>query len=229
MKNRILSVALFAALLSCGGMSFAQTPDDDTEYLMEIGPATGVSFYMGDANDRLYRDSRFMGGIVARYRFNPRLALKADLTAAGIAGSTANMSDRTFPEEINFSRTIYDFGVQVEGNFLAYGTTTYNDCHRLVPYYLLGIGMTFAPEPAENDFAACFPIGIGVKYKLARRLNLSLEWTMRFSTSDRLDVTGHTGQDPYMIKSGFMKNRDSYGFTMLMLTYDIFAKPCDCN
>lgn len=224
MRKTLMILMLAPALLTN-----AIHAQDDTEYRMEIGAATGISFYMGDANRTFYRNSNFMAGIVARYIFNPRFAIKGDLTMAGISGSTVNIKDRTFPEEITFSRKIIDFGVQFEGNFLAYGTTTYNDCHRLVPYYLVGIGLTYAPKPANNDFAANFPIGIGLKYKLAERLNLGIEWTMRFSTSDRLDVTSQAGEDPFQIKSGFMKNKDSYCYTMLTVTYDIFAKPCDCN
>lgn len=216
-------------ILALTPLAAAVHAQDDTEYRMELGVATGVSFYMGDANQTFYRNSNFMGGIVARYIVNPRFAIKADLTMAGISGSSNNMKDHTFPEEITFSRKLIDFGVQFEGNFLAYGTTTYNDCHRLVPYYLIGLGLTFAPKPAKNDFAANFPVGIGVKYKLTKRLNIGLEWTMRFSTSDRLDVSSKAGEDPFQIKSGFMKNKDSYSYTMLTLTYDIFAKPCDCN
>lgn len=219
-------VALLTFVMAVHVPAMAQ---DDTEYLVEIGPAVGCSFYMGDANNKLYKGSRFMGGITARYRINHRFALKSNLVAAGISGNTSWVNDRTYPEAISFKRTVFDLGVQIEGNFLAYGTTTYNDCHRLVPYYLIGVGMTFAPKPANNDFAVNFPIGIGVKYKIADRLNLCLEWTMRFSSSDRLDVTENAGSDPLQIKSGFMKNKDSYCFTMLTLTYDIFAKSCDCN
>ena len=221
--------SIILLILALAPFSSAIYAQDDTEYRMEIGAATGISFYMGDANQTFYRNSHFMGGIVARYIVNPRFAVKADLTMAGISGSTRDMKDRTFPQEITFSRKVVDFGIQFEGNFLAYGTTTYNDCHRLVPYYLIGIGLTYAPQPAENDFGANFPIGIGVKYKLARRLNIGLEWTMRFSTSDRLDVSSQAGEDPFQIKSGFMKNKDSYCYTMLTLTYDIFVKPCNCN
>lgn len=219
-------VTLLTAFMAVSAPAMAQ---EDTEYLVEIGPAVGCSFYMGDANNKLYKGSRIMGGLTARYRFNHRFALKANLVAAGISGNTDWVAGRTYPETIAFKRTLFDFGVQIEGNFLAYGTTTYNDCHRLVPYYLVGVGLTFAPKPAKADFAANFPIGIGVKYKIADRLNLCLEWTMRFSTSDRLDVTENAGSDPLQIKSGFMKNKDSYCFTMLTLTYDIFAKSCDCN
>lgn len=203
------------------------------EYRMEIGPAAGASFYMGDVNQRLYRNTGLMGGIVARYNCNPRLSFKADLTAARISGSTADMKDRVFLEDLSFNRTIYDMGVQIEGGFLGYGLTRYNGCHRVAPYYLTGIGLTFAPKPQKNDFAFNIPLGIGVRYKMADRWNVGLEWTMRFSSSDRLDVTmqngGITLEDPYRIKGKFFKNKDSYSYTMLTLTYDIFKKPCDCN
>ncbi len=225
MRGTLMAVIL-ALLLLPAGKAQAQ---DDTEYLMEIGPATGVSFYMGDANNKFFSNLNFSGGIVARYKPNPRFAVKADLIMAGISGSTEKLTDRKYPEEITFSRKVIDFGFQFEGNFLAYGLTTYNDCHKLAPYYLLGIGLTYAPAPAKHDFAANFPIGIGLKYKLSERLNLGLEWTMRFSTSDRLDVKDSAGENPFMIKGGFMKNKDNYSVTMITLTYDILARPCDCN
>lgn len=223
---KVITALLILSVTAAPAHIMAQ---DEAEYLMEIGPAAGGCFYMGDANSRLYRGTRLMGGAVLRYNVNPRLSVKATMTAGGISGSTFRMEGRSFPDDFSFRRTIYDFGFQVECNFLAYGTTTYNGCHRLAPYYLAGAGVTFAPEPARNDFAANFPIGIGVKYKLAPRLNAGLEFTMRFSTSDRLDVTGTVGEDPLHVKSGFMKNKDSYSYTMLTLTYDIYAKPCNCN
>ena len=103
----------------------------------------------------------------------------------------------------------------------------------MVPYYLVGIGLTYAPKPVENVFALNIPVGVGLRYKLAERVNLGLEWTMRFTSSDKLDVTGAnsvtTLNDPFQIKGKGLKNKDSYSFTMLYLTFDIFARPCDCN
>jgi len=92
--------------------------------------------------------------------------------------------------------------------------------------------MAFAPKPARNDFAANFPVGLGVRYKMSDRVNVGLEWTMRFSTSDRLDVTsadGTTLEDPFTIKGKGIKNKDSYSFTMLYVTFDVFKRPCNCN
>jgi hypothetical protein len=69
------------------------------------------------------------------------------------------------------------------------------------------------------------PIGFGLRYKLKERLNVGLDWTMRFSMSDKLDGIS----DPYSIPGGFMKNKDSYSFTMLYISYDLFPKYRKCN
>ena len=69
------------------------------------------------------------------------------------------------------------------------------------------------------------PVGVGVKYKLRERLNVGLDWTMRFSMSDKLDGIA----DPYNIESGFLKNKDSYSFTMFYISYDLFPKYRKCN
>ena len=95
-----------------------------------------------------------------------------------------------------------------------------------------GAGLTFAPKPADNVFTLNLPVGIGVKYKIAPRLNLGCELSLRFTFSDRLDVTRETApilNDPYGIKSGLFKNKDSYSFLSLFVTYDLSPKYRKCN
>ena len=224
-KLTLLSAVL---LLMYGNYASAQ----EDGYLMEIGVGGGGSFYMGDANSKLYNNTNGVISVLARYNVNTRFSLKANLAAAGISGSTVNSYGTLPGDELKFSRTLYDFGVQMEWGFCGYSMEGWNGCHRLAPYGLLGIGATFAPKPAENDFAANFPVGLGVRYKLSERVNIGLEWSMRFSTSDRLDVTHTNGtslEDPFMIKGKGIKNKDSYSFTMLYVTFDIFKRPCHCN
>ena len=204
----------------------------DDGYLVELGLGGGGSFYMGDVNSRLYNNTNGVFSVIARYNVNSRFSLKADLAAAGISGSTENSYGVIPGDELTFSRTLYDFGVQMEWGFCGYGIEDWNGTHRLAPYGLLGLGLTFAPKPASNDFAANFPVGLGIRYKLSERVNIGLEWSMRFSTSDRLDVTqtyGTSLQDPFMIKGKGLKNKDSYSFTMLYVTFDVFKRPCNCN
>lgn len=187
---------------------------------------------MGDANTELYNNTNGVFSFVARYNVNSRFSLKANLAAAGISGSTDGSYGTLPGDGLKFSRTLYDFGVQIEWGFCGYGMDGWDGTRRLAPYGLLGIGMTYAPEPARNDFGANFPIGLGVRYKLSERVNIGLEWSMRFSTSDRLDVTADSGtslENPFMIKGKGIKNKDSYSFTMLYVTFDIFKRPCNCN
>ena len=92
--------------------------------------------------------------------------------------------------------------------------------------------MTYAPKPANHVVAMNIPMGIGVKYKLADRINVGGEWTMRFTSSDRLDVTNAEGvqlDDPYGINSKGLKNKDSYSWLMLYVSYDMFPKYRRCN
>ncbi len=201
-------------------------------YTVELGGMLGGSFYLGDANySTFYKNTRPMAGFMGRYIFNPRLALKGNLAVAGIKGSTET-TDNQYPFTTSFSRTLYDLGVQFEANFFGYGIgQEFLGHRRFTPYITGGIGMTFAPAPAETVVTANIPIGVGVKYKIRSRWNIGLEFTMRFSLSDDLDVTNSNEalNDPYRIKSGFLKNKDSYSFTAIFVTYDLFPKCGNCN
>lgn len=227
MSIRHILIATVSLLLCCPNMA-AQ----EDGYLMEIGLGGGGSFYMGDANTRFYNNTNGVFSVLARYNVNPRFSLKANLAAAGISGSTENSYGILPGDELLFSRTVYDLGVQVEWEFFGYGLQNWNGNRRLAPYGVLGLGLTYAPKPVQHDFAANFPIGLGLRYKLSERVNVGLEWTMRFSTSDRLDVTQNYGtslENPFMIKGKGIKNKDSYSFTMLYVTFDVFKRPCHCN
>ena len=207
---------------------------DELEYRFELGGMLGGSCYYGDANyASLMKNLNVMGGLVGRYNINPRMAVKASLAMARISGSTAD-SDNRFPGgDVEFSRTVYDLGAQFECNLFAYGDASgYKSTSRLAPYIFAGIGMTFAPEPAKNVFTPNIPLGIGVKYKIARRINLGCELSYRFTFSDELDVTDTTApvlNDPYGIKSSGIKNKDSYSFLTISVTYDFSPKYRKCN
>lgn len=207
----------------------------ELEYNMEVGGMAGGCFYMGDANNTsLFKDVALMGGVIARYNINPRMAVKGDLAVGHIKGSTEGL-DNKFPnkQHATFARNVYELGAQFEYSFFAYGTGEgYKDSRQLAPYLVGGLGLTYAPKPACHVVAMNLPIGIGVKYKAAERVNVGAEWTMRFTTSDKLDVVGISGlqlDDPYGIKSKGLKNKDSYSWLMVYVSYDMFPKYRKCN
>lgn len=229
-KGLIRSLFAGAIMLCLAGAVRA----DNLEYRYEVGVMVGGNSYYGDANySSLMKNMNIMGGIVGRYNINPRLAVKANLAVARISGSTADFDNRFPGGDVDFSRTLYDLGAQFECHFFAYGDGSgYKRTHRLAPYIFAGAGMTFAPEPAENVFTMNLPVGLGVKYKIAPRINLGCELSFRFTLSDDLDVTKETApllSDPYGIKSSGFKNKDSYSFLSISVTYDLSPKYRKCN
>lgn len=207
---------------------------DGLEYRYEVGAMVGACSYYGDANYVSPIDNfNMMGGLLWRYNINPRMAVKADLAVGRISGTTVG-KDNVFPGgEVKFGRMLYELGAQYECHFLAYGDGTgYKRSHRIAPYILAGVGMTYAPAPAKHVFTASIPVGVGLKCKVAPRLNVGCELTWRFTFSDNLDVTNTTGadlNDPYGIDSGFMKNKDNYSFLSVFVTYDLSPKYRKCN
>lgn len=225
MLSYILSLAVFLSVHA----------QQDIEYKMEIGGALGGSFYMGDANyTHLFNRTGIASGIISRYHLNPHMTIKGNLLIGKIAGDT-NDQENSYPQNLqsSFSRTIYDLGAQFEYNFFGYGTGLgYKSNNKFSPYLLAGLGLTYAPKPAKSIVTANIPIGIGLKYKLSKRINIGTEFAMHFSMSDELDVTNKTGlelNDPYLIKGSGLKNKDSYAIFTFFLTYDISPRCRDCN
>ena len=230
-KKGLVRILLSGAFLMC---LVSGVRADGLEYRYEVGAMAGISSYYGDANYHIpFKNINAMGGVVWRYNINPRMAVKTDFAVAGISGTTANFDNRYPGGDVEFSRALYELGAQFEYNFWAYGDGVgYKKTHRLVPYAFAGIGVTYASKPAQHVFAANIPVGLGVKYKVISRLNVGCELSFRFTTSDKLDVTDKTApilNDPYGIKSGWLKNKDSYSFLSIFVTYDLSPKYRKCN
>lgn len=215
------------AMMLCGLYANAQ---EEPEYRAEIGAGAGFIGYLGDYNGSLTNGIQPMGEIVGRYKFNPRNALRLSVMYGQIKGK-AEDSNTWYPEDAeriaNFSSSLVDVGIGYEYNFWPYGTgREYRGAKPLTPYISMGLGVTVAGGDSNGAFGINIPLGLGIKYKIASRLNLGLEWAMHFSTSDELDGV----KDPYGIKSsGLFKNTDCYHALKLSITYDFAAKCKTCN
>ncbi|MDE6807354.1 MAG: porin family protein, partial [Prevotella sp.] len=78
----------------------------------------------------------------------------------------------------------------------------------------------------ESVTGFTMPIGVGVKYKLKQRLNLTAEWVMHFSGTDKLDGV----KDPYGIKSsGMFKNTDCFSTIQVSITYEFMERCRTCH
>lgn len=220
----ILLIAFFT-LVSLGAKA-----QEEYEYKMEIGVGAGMVSYEGDFNGSIVKNMQPSASLILRRIFNPYMGVKLDVMYGKLKGSSADVKTY-YPgyddNPIEFSNTLLDAGLTFEYNFWPYGTgREYSGAKRLTPFVFLGIGATYVTGGGENAFTANVPIGLGVKYKIGKRLNLGLEWAMHFSLSDKLDGV----EDPYGIESsGVFKNTDCYSALKLTLTYSFMPKCKICN
>ncbi|MBR1548825.1 MAG: outer membrane beta-barrel protein [Prevotella sp.] len=220
----VLPFCLFAFLPI---MAAAQ---DEPEYRLEIGGGIGLVAYQGDMNGSILKNQQPMLSIIGKYRFSPRTALGANISYGQLKGDAKGAATyypaTGVPDGYSFKSKLADVGVRYEYNFWPYGTgNEYRGARRLTPYIYIGVGVTIA-KPQQTEVAMNMPLGCGVKYKVADRLNAAVEWTMHFTGSDLLDGTA----DPYGIKSsGLFKNTDCYSHLRLSLSYDLWAKCKTCH
>lgn len=207
----------------------AAAKNDETVYRLELGGGVGMGLNLTDVDGKI----GLAAAAVARFPLNPRMAVKAQFSYSQIKGATDGIknfypidpsqpgSDRLHYE---VSDGIYDLSALYELHFLPYGyVRDYKGYSRIVPYLQMGFGLTYGP--AGKAFSANIPLGFGVKYKVAPRLNLGLDWLMHFSLSDKLD-----GLDaPLGIKSSGFRNKDHYSTLTLTLTYDLNPRCPTCN
>lgn len=238
--KRLLPLVLVC--LSC----FAASAQDGEllEYQQEIGGGIGVSSYVGDAGGGFLSHPGLMGTFLWRRNLNARMVIKTNAAVGHISGNTKGQFIPTDPlsrtaeggmaaPEIHFGREVVDVGAQFELNFLGYGLGAhYKGLSRWTPYLLAGAGVTvgFGGNTSATG-GMHLGLGLGFRYKVKPRLNLGLEWSVRFSTTDRLDdAPGQTHlSDPLGIEGDVFKNRDSYQLMFVSLTYDISPKYRKCN
>ena len=132
----------------------------------------------------------------------------------------------TSDNPLDFTTKLTEFNVKFEYNFWPFGTgREYHGAQPLTPFIGFGAGLAFA-NGEESAVAFQVPLGLGVKYKLKDRLNLSVEWLMHFSGSDKLDGV----KDPYGIKSSeLFKNTDCFSTLQVSLTYEFWEKCKTCH
>ena len=199
---------------------------DEPEYRLEVGAGLGGVAYSGDFSSGFFKGIQPWMALVAKYRFNPRMALGFDIGTGKIKGSTADV-DTWYPmEPYAFSHQLTEADLRFEYNFWPYGTgREYRGARPVAPFIAIGLGMTHH-SGTNSGVTVNLPLGAGVKWKIASRLNLIAEWVIRFTPSDYLDGKA----DVYGIKSnGLFKNTDCYHAFQVSVTYDLWERCKTCH
>lgn len=210
-QNKMKKIFLIVSLIIFSlGAGFAQKS--------EIGAFVGTSFYIGDlSHSTIFSECGIAGGVVYRYNFTPRWALKANIMFAKVHASDA-ISNGSYERNLSFKSPITELSVQAEVNFLKlYNQKGYN---RFSPYVFAGIavfsfnpqaelnGKTYDLQPfgtegqglvlGKKEYALCsfaIPFGIGLKVNIGRYVSLGAEWGVRFTCTDYLDDVSGTYYD----------------------------------
>ncbi len=222
MKRLLLLLLPLFALTASG-------QNDETLYRLELGGGIGFGTGHTDLKGKWAADM----AAIARFPLNPRMAVKTQLSYLNLKGSTEGQKNfyPALPDTPGTDRLAYsvsdaviDASALYELHFLPYGyLRDYKGHCRLVPYLQMGFGLTYGK--AGKAFTANIPLGVGVKYKVAERLNLGLDWLVHFTLSDKLDGL----EAPLGISSSGFRNKDHYSALSLTLTYDLNPRCPTCH
>jgi hypothetical protein len=176
--------------------------------ILETGVFVGSSYYLGDINPGMhFSQSRPAFGVVARYNYGNRWAIRANLLFGRVLAKDSISGDKL--RGLSFQSNITEFSALVEFNFLPYETG--NDKMKYTPYIFGGIGLFFfnptdisgnnlrkkgTEGQKENNLyslrGVTIPFGLGFKYSLTEKIGLGLEWGMRKTFTDYIDDVSTT-------------------------------------
>lgn len=199
-------------------------------YRFDLGAAIGMSGYLGDANQsNMFHRPGAAGAIQGRYLFDDRWSLRLRGGVQSLSGNTADMSD-ALPGGTNYSfrSTVFDLTAGAEFNFFAYGIgEPYRHLSRWTPFVSAGAGVALSHGDGSSSGALCVPLGAGVRYKIAPRLNVAAEFTMTKVFGDHVDSSQLA--DLHNIKSSFIKNTDWYSTLTVGISYEIGPRCAECH
>jgi hypothetical protein len=110
-----------------------------------------------------------------------------------------------------------DLSLQEEFNFFEYNLLNSGSWTRYFsPYIFAGVGLGLFKQDDKMIYAPNIPFGFGVKYKLIKRVNIGLEWSMHKLFTDKFDAV----DDPYANKGSGLINNDWYSMATFFISFD---------
>lgn len=194
----------------------------------EIGVFLGTSYYLGDLNpSKHFLLTKPAGGIVYRYVFNPRWAIKMNGLYGTVAGDDA-VSKFNEQRNLSFKSGLFEMSTQLELNFLPYVTGNKEEDY-FSPYIFGGISVfSFNPKAeyagtwyelkqlgtegqGTSEYSSIrkpysltnvsFPFGLGFKYSIGKSICIGAEWGLRKTVTDYLDDVSTTYADPLILSA----------------------------
>jgi opacity protein-like surface antigen len=219
MKKTSLGLVLAVTLCLCY-CSRASAQEEAIVQEGEYGFSLGAAHYFGDLNPnpRFNRPGLAVGAFF-RKQFGNYVAVRigGQYGFVGYSDKYNKSNEFMYRRNLSFNSNIWELALQGDFNFLKFiPGSAYN---RFTPYITFGVGVfNYDPYAYYNgqkvylrslgtegqgsslypdrkpygSMAVCFPLGVGVKYNLNRKMNLGFEVLYRFTTSDYIDDVSTT-------------------------------------
>jgi hypothetical protein len=191
----------------------------------EFGFSIGASHYFGDLNTRTgLNKPKPAFGLFFRKQFGDYVGLRVAGRYAQVGYSDEYNKTNAYQRarNLSFNSNIFEFAIQGDFNFYKFVPTDIN--YGFTPYVTLGVGFfSFDPyttldgtkhylQPIGTEgqqsgymgrtpyslMSVCVPFGVGVKYSLNPKVNISFEITHRFTLTDYLDDVSTTYATNYL-------------------------------
>jgi hypothetical protein len=190
----------------------------------DYGIFAGVSSYLGDINPkRLLYSPLPAAGIIYRYNFNPRQAIRTNLFYGGLRAKDSDFNN-SFQQvrDSSFSGAVGEWAVQFEFNFLPYSTQGKRG--NFSPYFAAGVGIAFV-NTKKIAYIPVIPFSFGIKVNIYKNIGLEAEYGFRKTFYDNFD-----GLKDLVAPSDFAltHNNDWYSFAGVTVTWKIYSKLAGC-
>lgn len=198
-------------------------------YRFDLGVKCGMSGYSGDLCSNFFQHPGLSIGVKGDYLFNSRYSVGTNVTVSTLSGKLAggDYMPQTAPRQ--FKSTVFGVDGRFNFNFMSYGKSdvAYRKLSNWTPYLTVGVGVIASHSGSATSVSPTIPMGVGVKYRVAERLNLSAEFVIAKTFTDRLDNVDL--DDPMTIDSAFAKNTDWMSGLTIALSYEIGARCETCH
>lgn len=183
----------------------------------EVGGWFGTSLYYGDLNNQInFKSPGLAGGVLGKWNFNSRVALRGSLNFGHISADDAD-SNNNFNRNRNlsFKSNIYDITAGFEFNFLEHIRGSKFETY--TPFVFLGVSVFKYNPKAELDgvtyelqelgtegqdiseeyflVSGGITLGAGFKYDLSSDVTFAVEFTTRRVFTDYIDDVSSTYPD----------------------------------
>lgn len=187
------------------------------DYRSEIGINGGGSYYLGDANTELFKNTTLTYGALFRYKLNSRIAFRAEWNKISVENPALPKSNNVNTLDACGEFNFFD----LENNPNKKSSKTFS------PYIFTGIGVAHFNYLNGGTYSIGIPFGIGIKVKLGNRWNLNTQWSNRLYFSDKIEGVSNF-DNPNNLNGNNILNNDLISSLTIGISYNIWRKSCDC-